>query len=336
MKTEALSRGTIPTIDISRFLTGRDAEKRAVAVEIAEACETAGFLILSGHGIPQSILDSAFQHSREFFDLEQTEKDRWHTTGPSRQRGYHALATRGLANTLDKSVPLDLRETVFLGPVDDHRARFTEQPDALVAHAPNIYPETPSLFSPALVKIYQSFERLANDILRIFAVTLEMPEAYFVDKMDHHFSILSSHHYPALSEPPLPGQLRTGAHTDFGAFTILSMTNAIGGLEALLPDGRWMPIKPRPGTLVVNLGDMMARWTNDRWTSTLHRVVNPPKIGAWGSRRQSIGFFAHPNFDAEIACIPTCLKPGAAPIYPPITAGEHIALKIAKSHQGTA
>jgi isopenicillin N synthase-like dioxygenase len=336
MKTEAPSRGTIPTIDISRFLTGRDEDKRAVAVQIAEACETAGFLILSGHGIAQSVLDGAFQHSRGFFDLEQAEKDRWHTTGTSRQRGYHALATRGLANTLDKSMPLDLRETVFLGPVDDHRARFAEQPDALTAHAPNIYPETPSEFSPALVAIYQSFERLANDILRIFAIALEMPEAYFVDKMDHHFSILSSHHYPALSEPPLPGQLRTGAHTDFGAFTILAMTNAIGGLEALLPDGRWMPIKPRPGTLVVNLGDMMARWTNDRWTSTLHRVVNPPKIGAWGSRRQSIGFFAHPNFDAEIACIPTCLRPGAAPIYPTITAGEHIALKIAKSHQGAA
>ena len=322
----------IPTIDIAPFLTGGEDEKRAVAHAVAKVCETTGFLIISGHGIPASVLNDAFTASRAFFDLDQMEKDKWHPTGPARQRGYHALATRGLANTLDNTVPPDLRETVFLGPVDDHRAYFTDIPDAATAYAPNLYPDIPETFSEALRAIYRSYERLSLDLLRIFAVALEIPEESFTAKMGRHFSILSSHHYPPLSEPPRPGQLRTGAHTDFGTFTILSMTDAIGGLEALLPNGRWTAVAPRPGALVVNLGDMMARWTNDRWTSTLHRVVNPSELGAWESRRQSIGFFAHPNFDAEIECIPTCLTPDQTPVYPIVTAGEHIALKIAKSH----
>jgi len=149
--------------------------------------------------------------------------------------------------------------------------------------------------------------------------------------LKRHFSILSCHHYPVLAEPPLPGQLRTGAHTDYGAMTLLAATDAQGGLEVRLPDGSWAAVQPRPGEFVVNLGDMMARWTNDRWTSTLHRVVNPP-VGAAQSRRLSIGMFVHPNYDQSIACVPTCAAPGEQPRYPAISAGEHIKRKIEASH----
>lgn len=332
MKPDHQTTATIPIIDLAPFLGGGLAEKRAVAREVARVCEATGFLIVSGHGIPKSVLEAAFTASRAFFDQDQAAKDKWHPQGPARQRGYHALATRGLANTLDKSVPPDLRETVFLGPIDDHRARYADPPEAATAYAENIYPDQPAEFSPALTALYRAYERLSSDLLRVFAVALDLPEDGFADKMDRHFSILSSHHYPPLSEPPRDGQLRTGAHTDFGAFTILAMTDAIGGLEALSSRGDWLPVTPPQGALVVNLGDMMARWTNDRWKSTLHRVVNPDRLGAWESRRQSIGFFAHPNFDATIECIPTCLASGEIPRYPPITAGGHIALKIAKSH----
>ena len=322
----------IPVIDLAPFLAGDPADKQAVARAVARVCEEIGFLVVSGHGIPEPVIKTAFSASRDFFDQDQREKDHWHPVGPARQRGYHALATRGLANTLDKSVPPDLRETVFLGPIDDHQAHYKEMPEAATAYAENIYPDQPATFSPALRTLYRAYERLSYDLLRVFAVALDLAENDFADKMDRHFSILSSHHYPPLSEPPRDGQLRTGAHTDFGAFTILAMTDAIGGLEALSPRGAWMPVTPPQGALVVNLGDMMTRWTNDRWKSTLHRVVNPDRLGAWVSRRQSIGFFAHPNFDAEIRCIETCLAPGENPRYPPITAGGHIALKIAKSH----
>ncbi|MDP6705948.1 MAG: 2-oxoglutarate and iron-dependent oxygenase domain-containing protein [Alphaproteobacteria bacterium] len=322
----------IPAIDISPFLAGDPVGKRRVADAVAATCRESGFLVISGHGLPAEDLDRAFGLTRDFMDLPQERKDRWHPSGPAKQRGYHAFATRGLAYTLDQEIPPDLRETLFLGPVDDHQAVYAGQPDALAAYWPNTIPTEPDGLDAALVAIYRGFERLAADMLRIFAVALDMPEDHFADKIDRHFSILSCHHYPALQEPPLPGQLRTGEHTDFGAMTLLAMTEAAGGLEARLPEGAWVPVQARPGELAVNLGDMMARWTNDRWTSTLHRVVNPPNLEDAMSRRQSIGYFMHPNYDTLIECIPTCLDAGEAPIYPTITAGEHIAMKIEKSH----
>jgi len=160
-----------------------------------------------------------------------------------------------------------------------------------------------------------------------------MLEDQFASRIDRHFLIMSCHHYPALTEAPARGQLRTGAHTDFGALTIFAMTDEKGGLEVRMQDGRWSSVVVGPGELVVNLGDMMARWTNDRWKSTLHRVANPPALRDAMSRRQSIGYFMHPNFDAKITCFPTCRDAEADPLYPTIIAGEHIAAKIEKSHE---
>jgi isopenicillin N synthase-like dioxygenase len=326
----------IPRIDIAPFLDGDGTGKRRVAEAVADSCREFGFLVITGHGLDRDALQRAFALTRDFMDLPQTSKDRWHPKGPSKQRGYHGFATRGLASTMDAEVPPDLRETLFLGPVDDHQDHFANLPEARDAYWPNTIPDHPAGIDHALIAIYRGFERLSGDLLRIFATALAMPEDHFATRIDRHFSILSCHHYPALSEAPLPGQLRTGAHTDFGAMTILAMTDAVtengGGLEVRMPDGQWRAVQAGQGELAVNLGDMMARWTNDRWTSTLHRVANPDNLADAGSRRQSIGYFMHPNFDARIECLPTCLDPGSQPRYAPITAGEHIAMKIAKSH----
>ena len=324
--------GRIPAIDIAPFLDGTN--KPSVARAVAEACERIGFLILSGHGLDQTVIERAFERSRAFFDLPRGEKDRWHPTGPSRQRGFHGFATRGLAYTLGEDAPPDLRETFFLGPVDDHREYFANLPEAANAYAPNIYPDAPAGAAEALVAIYRAYERLSADLLRIFAAALDQPEDYFAGFIGRHFSILSSHHYPALRELPKPGQLRTGAHTDFGALTILAMTEADGGLEVRMPGGAWHPVQPPPGTLVVNLGDMMARWTDGRWTSTLHRVANPHDLNSARSRRQTIGYFMHPDYDAPIRAIPSCVPAGEEPKFRTISAGEHIAMKIAASHEG--
>lgn len=322
----------IPAIDIAPFLAGDPAGRRSVAERVAAACRDIGFLVISGHGIARETLEETFRRAFAFYDLPAGEKARFAPTGPARQRGYHGVATRSLAATLGQQTPLDLRESVFLGPVDDHRAHYAGLPEAATAYAPNILPDRPPGTAEAFTGIYRAYERLALDLLRIFAVALDLPEEHFTPLMRRHFSILGVHHYPALATPPAPGQLRAGAHTDFGAMTILAMTEGRGGLEARTPDGRWLPVLPKPGDLVVNLGDMMQRWTNDRWVSTLHRVV-VPEVGDDGSRRLSIGYFVHPDYDAEIACIPTCLGPGDAPKYAPITAGEHIAGKIARSHK---
>ena len=176
-----------------------------------------------------------------------------------------------------------------MGPVDDHREHFSDTPEAATLYAPNILPDTPPGTDGALVELYRAYERLGRDVMRILAAALDQPEDYFAPMMDRHFAVLGAHHYPALAAPPEPGQLRAGAHTDFGAVTILAMTDGRGGLEARTPDGRWLPVQAPKGSLVVNLGDMMARWTNDRWVSTLHRVATP-EVGDDGSRRLSMAF----------------------------------------------
>jgi len=326
------ARLSVPAIDIGPFLSGDAEGKHSVVKEVADACRDIGFLVIKNHGLPNDVLEAAFRESRAFFDLPQEAKDRARPDGPAKQRGYHGFASRGLANTLGVEAPPDLRESVFLGPVDDFRDHFRHIPEAELSYWPNTLPPEPEGTAGALVALYRGFESLSGDLLRIFALALEMPENHFADKIDRHFSILSSHHYPALTEPPAPGQLRTGAHTDFGALTILAMTTERGGLEVLMPDGHWAGVVAGPGELVVNLGDMLARWTNDRWKSTLHRVANPPELADAMSRRQSIGYFMHPNYDTEIECFPTCRDADSDPLYPTITAGEHIAEKIAKSH----
>ena len=142
-------------------------------------------------------------------------------------------------------------------------------------------------------------------------------------------------HYAEATRPPLPGQLRAGAHSDYGSLTILLATASAGGLQVRGGDGAWCDVEPVPGTFIVNLGDLMAQWTNDRWVSTLHRVVNPPPDRRAGSRRASIAFFHQPNHDALIECLPTCRRPDEAPRYAPTTSGAHLLAKTAKE-TGTA
>jgi len=321
----------IPAIDIAPFLAGDAAGKAQVASAVASAAQSIGFVVLSGHGIPQPLIQTAFSKGFEFFDLPDTEKAKWHPTGPAKQRGYHGMATRGLSATLGKDAPKDLRESLFMGPINDHAADFAHIPDAATAYAPNITPTSPAGLDSALLELYRAFETLSGNLLRIFAVAANMPEEHFTPLIQKHFSIMSVHHYPALKEPPLPGQLRTGAHTDYGALTILAMTSANGGLE-VEHQGNWMPVSPPEGALVVNLGDMMQRWTNGKWVSTMHRVVTPDNLHDAMSRRISIGYFMHPDYDAEIECLHSCVGEGAK--YPPITAGGHIRAKIEASHKG--
>ncbi len=230
----------IPAIDLAPFLAGRD--RAAVVRDFRAACERIGFVVVCGHGLPEPLLDRAFALSRAFFELPAKVKRQATPSIAGQQRGYHGLATRNLGRTLGADVPPDLRESFFLGPVDDHRAHYAFLPEAQASYVPNILPEQPADFAATMIELYRGFERLAQDLLRVFALALELPESWFEDKISRHFSVMSSHHYPPLQEPPQPGQLRTGAHTDFGAMTILAMTDAAGGLEVRLPGGAWAPV----------------------------------------------------------------------------------------------
>jgi len=319
----------IPGIDIGPFRDGSPAAKAAVADAVGAACEAIGFLLISGHGVPPALIDRAIAVARAFFDLPETEKRRYLAATAQAPRGYMPSESKSLAATYGQDTPPDLREQFMIGPVEPHGEAFAAHDGAREMYRPNIWPARPEAYRETFSELFRAFDALAADLMRIFAVALALPEDYFADKTDKSCSTLGALHYPARG-PDLPaGQLRAGAHTDFGSLTILYPDPSPGGLQVLGPDGGWIDVRAGPGELVVNLGDMMSRWTNDRWRSTLHRVVNPP-LELAGSRRQSIAFFQHPNYDVEIARLETCRGPGEAPKYPPVLAGEHVYDKMVK------
>ena len=318
----------IPVIDIAPYRAGDPAGSKRIAEAVDAACESVGFLVISGHGVPDALVRQVFDVSLAFFDLPLADKLALRSEDPGIPRGYSALASKNLGRTYGLDTPPDLREQFFIGPLDDRAADFARFPGAAKVYAPNVWPAIPAEFREVFTAYYRAQERLAFDLMRIFARALGLPETFFDGAIDRHFSTCPTNLYP---EPPgetLPGQLRAGAHTDFGSLTILAVNDAPGGLQALFPDGAWRDVRPAPGQLVVNLGDMMGRWTNDRWKSTVHRVVNPPREQASGSRRQTVGFFLHPNYDAEVACLPTCTDAAHPPKYPSILAGEHMLAKL--------
>jgi isopenicillin N synthase-like dioxygenase len=179
----------------------------------------------------------------------------------------------------------------------------------------------------AWTRYYAAMEDLAARLMRVFAVALNMPETYFDAFINHPVSALRALNYPEQRVAPSAGQLRAGAHTDYGSLTILLPQAGSRGLEILTPDGQWTPVPPIPGAFIVNIGDLMARWTNDSWVSTLHRVVNPPPAEGGLDRRQSLAFFHQPDWDAEITVLPACVNPGDAPHYGPVRSGPYLMSK---------
>ena len=343
----------VPAIDIGPFEHGSAGEKRSIAAQVDAACRAIGFLVITGHGIPRAYFDDAFTAGRAFFDLPDAEKRHTISPGGLEFLGYTAPLTRNLAATLGEERPPDLREIFTVGTGERFAADFAGLPGAGDLYAPNRWPNRPDGFETAHLRLYRAMEALSERMMRIFAVALGLTEDYFTDKIDRHFSPLGSFHYPALAAPPRPGQLRCGAHTDFGSLTMLAMDavagdgaprrdqdgrdahghHALGGLQVRTPSGDWEDVTAGPDELVLNIGDMMARWTNDHWTSTLHRVAVPAADIA-GRRRQSIGYFLHPNYDAEVRCLETCTSADNPPRYPTVTAGAEMYKKLTSRIDG--
>jgi isopenicillin N synthase-like dioxygenase len=323
-----LAAPAIPVIDIGPYRDGDPAATKRIAEAVGDACERIGFLVITGHGISDALVRRVFEVSLAFFDLPLDEKLVTRSADPGIPRGYSALASKSLGRTYGLDTPPDLREQFFVGPLEDWVAHFRRFPGAAKVYAPNVWPARPPEFRAVFTEYYRAQERLARALMRVFALALGLPEAWFDDTIDRHFSTCPTNLYPEPAGEPLSGQLRAGPHTDFGSLTILAVNDAPGGLQVELPGGAWLDVSPAPGQFVVNLGDMMGRWTNDRWKSTVHRVVNPPRERATGSRRQTVGFFLHPNYDARVTCLPTCADAEHPPRYAPILAGEHMLAKL--------
>ena len=314
---------TVPVIDVAPFLEGSPAGKREVAEGMARACTDLGFFTIVGHGVPGDLADRMARVCREFFDLPLEEKVASRRPRPEQSRGYIGVGDENLSYSRGDRSTADLKEFFAIGPIDVPDDEYHRRPDAYPSFAPNVWPPRPAALRPVWTAYYRAMERLGWDVMRIFAVALDLPEDFFRPYVDRHISGLRVLNYPDQPEPPEPGQLRAGAHTDYGAVTIVKPENAPGGLQVLNRRQEWVDVETVPGSFVCNLGDLMQRWTNDRWISTMHRVVNPPRDRALGSRRQSIVFFYQPNYDAVIECLPSCCDVANPPRYGPVTSGQH-------------
>ncbi len=320
----------VPVIDISDFLSGDPAGIVRVAKEIAHACEHTGFFQIVGHGVDLDFIQSVYDVSREFFDLGEEEKALVSQPSPDQVRGWSAIGKEGLSYSLGEAAPGDLKEKMDMGPPNVPDDPYYSMAVAGPHFAPNVWPERPSRFQDLWTNYFLTMSELSRQLMRIFAVGLDLPIDYFEDKIDKHISMFRVLNYPDQVAEPLPGQLRAGAHSDYGSLTIVRQEGRPGGLQVMNKAGEWVDVPSIEGGLVVNIGDLMAEWTNDRWVSTLHRVVNPPRDVAHDSRRISLVLFHQPNYDAIIECLPTCLPADGVAKYQPISSGEHLYSKFTK------
>jgi isopenicillin N synthase-like dioxygenase len=310
---------SIPVIDIGPFLSGDPAGARAVAEAVRAACEGIGFFTVVGHRVPEALVDRLYADAREFFALPLEEKLRVKKPDGTNPKGFAAMGIKTVGKDRDPTLRPSLHESFAIGQIDVRDEPYYRNPAAGTAFTPNLWPERPADLKPALTTYYREMTRLSGQILAIFAHILDMPTRYFEERTDRQISTLRLMHYPDLARQAEPGEERAGAHTDTTAITILRVDDSPGGLQVQTPAGKWIDVARIPGAFIINVGDIMMRWTNDRFISTMHRVVNPPSFGG-GMGRISIPFFCMPNYDAVIECIPSCI--GARAKYPPITSGD--------------
>lgn len=313
----------VPTIDIDR-------DPDIVARDFDDTLREVGFFQIVNHGVEARVADDCWNVAREFFDLS-TDQKREVERPAGGQFGYFPMKSESLAQSLGMDAPGDLKESFNVGPI----VPFTHSPideEEARQFAPNQWPSALPGMRPAWEAYFGAMENLSSRLMSIFARALDLPAEFFADKVDRSPSALRAINYPEQQLPIEEGALRAGAHTDYGTVTILRQELGRGGLQVHdTLTSSWVDIPPIDGGYVINIGDLMARWTNDRWTSTLHRVVNPDAGSAVSTRRQSMPFFHNANYQARIECLPSCVAAGELPKYEPVYAGPHLAGKAMKA-----
>jgi isopenicillin N synthase-like dioxygenase len=312
----------IPVIDISPSLAGDRGARLRVAHVLGEALENIGFATVTGHGIDETLLASTYAALREFFALPIAEKMSACAPEQVKARGYLPVGIERVAATLDADVPPDLCEALVFAAVARPPSTFAK---------PNIWPAQPSALRDLVPRYNRELDALGKHLVRLSALALDLDEHDLDDYFADPDTTLRFVNYPDQPNPPLPGQLRYGAHHDYGGLTILRQDEAPGGLEVCDVGGTWHEVPPSPDGFVINVGDLMSRWTNGRWRSTLHRVVNPGRELTGSTQRLSMVTFFSPNEESEIACLPSCVTSARPAQWPAVKAGEYVRAKIAKS-----
>lgn len=318
---------TVPIIDLQPYFSGTPEGKAAVARAVDEACRSIGFLVITNHQIPAALVERVSALSQAFFALPLPAKRAVDRPRADMVRGYSAVAEESLSYSMEDAAPGDLKESFSIGPTDVPAGDpYYAEANAGPHFAPNVWPADPA-FQAASTEYFTAMSDLSRSLMRIFALALDLPETWFDDKIDRHISMFRVLSYPRLTEKALPGQLRASAHSDYGSLTIVLPDGP--GLQ-VTTEGQWVDVPHVPGSFVVNLGDLMMQWTNDRWVSTLHRVVNPPIDSPENRKRQSLVFFHQPNYDAMVECLPACQSAEAPAKYAPISSGDHLLSKFVK------
>jgi isopenicillin N synthase-like dioxygenase len=305
----------IPLIDFEPFINGTSEAQQSVARQMYQACHEIGFMYLKNPGIYPILVNQMFTESQHFFALPYTVKNQLAWSNEVSNRGYVGIERE----RLNSDKPGDLKEAFNIGnPVNpDERTQQGNSP--LVV---NQWPPGRDKFRTTVLEFYQACVEVANAICRAFAIAFSLPESFFLDRHSEQQHTLRLLHYPPLEQSPKPEQVRAGEHSDYGSFTLL-FQDEVGGLEVCTTQGEWIAAPYIPGTIIVNTGDLMQRWTNHVFCSTKHRVMIPTGDRVKQSR-YSIAFFCHPNDDTEIACLESCQSFDRAPLYPPITAGDYL------------
>jgi isopenicillin N synthase-like dioxygenase len=318
-----MSSAPFPVFDHGRFEKAGATERQKLAREVDAICRNTGFLAIVNHGVAQEVIDEIWSKAQAFFDLPAQEKQAAKAPYKGYPYGYLGPELEALAKSRNVDAPPDLKESFNGGP--SSAPEGMSDPEALAfCYAATIWPSRPEGFVEAWNAYYRALENLAARIMKAFALALELPENYFEEFIDTPVSALRALNYPEQLAAPKPGQLRAGAHTDYGSLTILLPQAGSKGLEIATREGAWIAAPPIPGAFVINIGDLMQRWTNDRWVSTLHRVANPSPEDGGTARRQSLAFFHQPNWFARIVCLEACLAPGETPKYEPVLSGPYL------------
>lgn len=302
----------LPVIDVSTSLQGNQAERAAAASQLDDVCREHGFFYLTGHGVSPLLRQQVFEQARSFFSLPDDVKRRWHIERSGIQRGYDPVGWQ----SLNPGHPADLKESFYLGVDRGH------QDPLVLAGVPNQGPnQWPSeRLVPGFQAVTQAYanalDHLSRQVMSLMASALGLPSDYFDGVLRDPMPVLRLLHYPTPQGNLAKGQIGSGAHTDWGSLTLLAQDD-VGGLQIQL-NGNWVDVPFVHDSFVVNLGDLMARWTNDRWRSTLHRVLPPARD------RYSVAYFFDIDYHTRVSALPGCYDGHHPPRYPPITAGEHI------------
>jgi isopenicillin N synthase-like dioxygenase len=301
----------IPVVDLSDFLSGDETRKQKFVQALGKAYEDVGFVAVKNHGIPDSLIADLYDYVQQFFSLPTDVKLKYEKPELAGQRGYTSFG-REHAKGFDAP---DLKEFFQYGQtVEDNEAVDDDYPE-------NITVEEVPEFTPTLYNAYRNFEKSGKALLQAIALYLGLDEAYFDEWVHNGNSILRAIHYPPIKNEP-KSAIRAEQHEDINLITLLVGASA-DGLQILTKQGDWVGVTSLPEQIVVNVGDMLQRLTNNKLRSTTHRVVNPPRE-LWGTSRFSIPFFLHPKSSMSLASLDSTIDGEHPKAYEDATAGEYL------------